>query len=86
MQRIKYEKWGKELKVTIYDIYANKIYVSVEILERLICIEIKKIGGNQLEKEFQTQSLQNAKRKVRKILKEEFEVNLDDEVRSKLCI
>lgn len=35
--------------------------------------------------EFKQKSIQQAKRKIRKMLREEFEVNLGDEVRSKAC-
>lgn len=84
MQRIKYtlllEKRG--LRTEIYDIYARKIIIEF-IGSSPVKVSISR--GDKIIM-FNQSSLQNAKRKVRKILQEEFEVNLGDEVRSKLCI
>lgn len=88
MQRIKYYKRSNVLEAEIYDIYAKRVLVRIytryeEILGKYYFISI---GSQYRNTQLETSSLQNAKRKVRKILKEEFEVNLQDEVRSKLCI
>ena len=94
MQRIKYKIKGPFLVSEIQDIYArpsvieivkdftkpNKVYMINIFRVKTSKEEIKKAV------KFTQTSLQNAKRKVRKILKEEFEVNLRSEVRSKLCI
>lgn len=84
MQRIKYAYSLLGLQVEINDIYARKIKVHiVTVTEKKYC-KIKRTDGKKMF--FYFKSLQNAKRKVRKILKEEFEVNLKDEVRSVLCV
>ena len=90
MKRIKYQKIGMGLKAIIYDIYARKIEIYIIQSSTNNC-KIKRaqvsdyvIDAKQID--FSLTSLQNAKRRVRKILREEFEVNLGEEVRNKLCI
>ena len=85
MQRIKYVKLNKNIiRAEVPNIYGKWIIARItKFKENQFLIEITAPNG---DKSFDSQSLQNAKRKVRKILKEEFEVNLGDEVRSKLCI
>lgn len=84
MQRIKYNKYGNQLYCRIYDIYARPVNIHIEEYRKKYSVIIAR--KDKTETSFELSSLQNAKRKVRKILKEEFEVNLGDEVRSKLCI
>lgn len=82
MQRIKYTKLSKtEMYTIVFDIFANKVSVIVSGNSPYI-VTIRK---NEQIKRFKQTSLQNAKRKVREILKNDFEVNIKDEVRSKLC-
>ena len=85
MQRIKYETLTKNiLRAEIRNIYSKQIIVRItKFEENQYYVEIT---GPKTDKTFDIKSLQNAKRKVRKILKEEFEVNLQDEVRKVLCI
>lgn len=89
MQRIKYTYYSKDyLSAEIFDIYARKVEILIQGNPSTYAVHITRYTKNSIDKreKFEQKSLQNAKRKVRKILKEEFEVNLGDEVRSKLCI
>jgi len=90
MQRIKYIKINNCLRAIIYDIYARKVEIYIVQGTSINCkIDRAQFSDYLIDAKtinFSLKSLQNAKRKVRKILKEEFEVNLGDEVRSKLCI
>ena len=90
MQRIKYVNFGKFYRAEIRDIYARKVDIYISAGKSIHCIikrsQVSDYVPDAKIKEFTLTSLQNSKRKVRKILKEEFEVNLGDEVRSKLCI
>ena len=91
MKRIKYVQNDILFAAVIYNIYAEKIIVFIhkpnEYRNEFIAyITINKGLINDTKQIYQGLSLQNAKRKVRKILKEEFEVNLGEEVRSVLCI
>ncbi len=82
MQRIKYTKTHNNLiSAVVQNIYGKRVWINICLIPVKVNIMYEDTIIN-----FEQKSLQNAKRKVRKILKEEFEVNLQDEVRSKLCI
>lgn len=84
MQRIKYKKNRDKLESRIFDIYGKQIKVQIQTIENGFYIEITRLYNWKIET-FELKSLQNAKRKIRKILKEKFEVNLHNEIRSKIC-
>ena len=90
MQRIKYTKTNLGLQAIVYDIYARKVTVYIVQANTLNCkIKRAQTSDYTIDEKvvcFEIESLQNAKRKARKILKNSFEVNLQDEVRNKLCI
>lgn len=90
MKRIKYTKMNNCSRAVIYDIYLRKIVVYIVQGTSINCkIERKQCSDYTIDEKsinFSLKSLQNVKRKVRKILKEEFEVNLGEEIRSQLCI
>ena len=94
MKRIKYTIEKPFIMAKLQDIYARTIIIQIvqNITKKdddyVVCIFRRTQQENEKRKvvKFTQKSLQNAKRKVRKILKEEFEVNLGEEVRSVLCI
>lgn len=68
----------------VYNYIAQKVFVTilkndVGFKTYLSCPEMNK------DLKFNLKSLQNTKRKIRKLLKNEFNVNLQDEVRNVLC-
>lgn len=68
----------------LFNIYGNEVIVKIKPSEVNILMIQKSTVKKNLK--FSRKSLQTAKRKVRKILKEEFEVNLMDEIRKEICI
>lgn len=85
MQRIKYEGLPSCRMTTIYNIYGQIVRVRIEKQRSWYRVVITNTITCKSYEDRRI-SFQNAKRLVRKILKEEFEVNLGEEVRSKLCI
>jgi hypothetical protein len=82
--RIKYTKNSEGLMARLFNIYGNEVIVKIKPSEVNILMIQKSTVKKNLK--FSRKSLQTAKRKVRKILKEEFEVNLMDEIRKEICI
>lgn len=85
--RLKYQDEGQFLSLEIYDIFNNQVLVTITKGFPAIVIITKSRGQKEMQKRVvELESFQNAKRKVRMLLKEEFDVNLYEEIRSKLCM
>lgn len=67
--------FGREVTIAISKTSPHKVSISK--------LNTDKTGLSS--RKFEQKSIQQAKRKIRKILREEFEVNLGEEVRSKAC-
>lgn len=67
--------FGREVTITITKNSPHKVSIT----------KLNDTENGLVIRKFEQESLQNAKRKVRQILTNEFDVNLGDEVRNKLC-
>lgn len=79
--RINYIKTGKVLKAQVFNYIAQTVFIEID--ENF---NVKIYNPDDKFTEFQCSSLQIAKRKVRKVLTEEFKVRLKSEVRKKCVI
>ena len=85
MQRLKYINEDAFIYCETHDIFNNRVLVTISKGSPRVIIITKSRGTREMQKRVvELVSLQGAKRRVRKLLKEEFEVNLREEVRKVL--